>query len=1180
MPKETNYKPFSSKDFVHLHLHSDYSLLQSTIQLKPLAKRLGELDLKACALTDYGNMYGAVSFFNTMAGNEIKPIVGYEAYIASGSRFERSTALKANEKPFYRLILLAQNIEGYRNLAFLASKAFTEGFLHRPRIDMEILAERSAGLIALSSGYDEAVGHYLVNGDSGKATESAKRFEEIFGKGKFFLEIQDHVETNASDITKKIVELAKRIDIPMVATNDVHYMHREDSRAQEALIALADGRTLSENSRNSGETSLRYLRSAAEMWEIFGGELPEGLTNTVKIAEMCDFEMPQGDEHRQLPTFPIPAEFGTMSTDDYFVKVLNDGFDERKLTEWDPLLADERLKHALGEYKDRLDIEIATIKRMGFAGYFLIVWDFIKYARDKGIPVGPGRGSAAGSLAAYCMRITDVDPLQHELLFERFLNPERISMPDIDIDFCIRGRGDVIDHVTQLYGRESVCQIVTFGTMASRAAIKDVGRVLNMPYGDVDSIAKMIPPPVRGRNVSISQAIEQVPELKSAMASDAKVKDLVELALRLEGCARHTSVHAAGVVISPKPLHELVPVALSGKDELTSQYPMNDLEKVGMLKMDFLGLTTLTVISDCLASIKEKLGVTIDWTKIPNNEEKTMQLFGEGRTEAIFQFESSGMADMCRRLKPKELEDLSALNALYRPGPLDGGMIDDFIDRHRGTKPVEYIVPEMEDILGNTFGVLVYQEQIMQLAQKLAGYSLGEADLMRRAMGKKKIEEMAVHENKFIDGAVLRKIPKRTAKEIFDLMAKFADYGFNRSHSMAYAVLAFQTAYLKAHYPAHFYASVLSHEAQDSAKVYKYSTELRTMGLKLLPPDINESDEGFTPGDAAVRYGLTAIKGMGTTSVQTIVEARKAGKFTSLYDFCSQLGSGAVNRRGLESLIAAGAFDTLMPVETTSGEWRAKLTAAIELALQHGQRMAEDKVRGQSGLFGVAETGGLTSNEPLPNVEIWSQTEISKREKSAIGFYLSAHPLDSYTQLLTSLKISNFADYGELKAGDTVTMAGIISTLQVRSSKKGNRFCIFRLEDRSGGIKAIAWGDAFAKFTALLKDDEMVIAEGRIEAAEGQEPTLIINELRSLDESVATTARSINVTIPPGRGDQAYLEDIFVTLGTHNGKCAVYINLSADDAAVRVHASTMRVDGSRALQQKLEGKGCRVDWAH
>ena len=1179
MPNESKYKPFSAKDFVHLHLHSDYSLLQSTIQLKPLAARLNELDFKACAITDYGNMYGAVSFFNTMSYNGIKPIIGYEAYIAPGSRFERSSALKAGEKPFYRLVLLAKDLDGYRNLAVLASKAFTEGFLHRPRIDMELLAENSKGLIGLSSGPEEIVGHFLNTGNAQRAREVAKSLEDIFGKGLFYLEIQDHFEPSAIAATRKIVEFAGQAGLPLVATNDVHYLNRDDARAQQALIALADGRTLGENARTSAETSLRYLRSSEEMWDIFGGELPESLTNTVKIAEMIEFEMPQGDKHRQLPKYPIPPAFSSMNEDEYFVKVLNDGFDERKRTEWDPLMAAGRLKHSIEEYRERLEIEIATIKRMGFPGYFLIVWDFIRYAREKNIPVGPGRGSAAGSLAAYCMRITDVDPLQHELLFERFLNPERISMPDIDIDFCIRGRGDVIDHVTELYGRDSVCQIVTFGTMASRAAIKDVGRVLNMPYGDVERIAKMIPPPVRGRNVSISQAIKEVPELAAAMKSDPKVNDLVELALRIEGCARHTSVHAAGVVISPRPLHELVPVSMS-KDELTSQYPMNDLEKVGMLKMDFLGLTTLTVIADCLASIKEKLGETIDWTSIPNNEEKTMQLFGEGRTEAIFQFESSGMADMCRRLKPKELEDLSALNALYRPGPLDGGMIDDFIDRHKGIQPVEYIVPEMEDILGNTFGVLVYQEQIMQLAQKLAGYSLGDADLMRRAMGKKKVEEMLPHEEKFINGAVERGIKPKTAKEIFDLMAKFADYGFNRSHSMAYAVLAFQTAYLKAHYPAHFYASVLSHEAQDSAKVYKYSTELRSLGLELLPPDINESDEGFTPGESAVRYGLTAIKGMGSASVQAIVEARKQGKFTSLYDFCSRLGSGAVNRRGLESLIAAGAFDTLMPPEMSVGEWRARLTEAIDGALQHGQRAATDRERGQSGLFGGAAGDETASEAVLPSATPWTQMEISQHEKASIGFYLSAHPLDNYSGMLSGLNLRNFTELGELNSGDMVLVAGIISGLQVRQSKKGNRFCMFRLEDRSGGIKTIAWGEAFQAFSAFLKDDEMVIVGGKIEAGEGQEPTLIVNEVRSLDDSVAAAARAINITLPADRNDQAYVEDIFVTLGTHHGRCEVYLNVPAGDAVVKVHAPVTRVAGSRVLQRELESKGCRIDWTH
>ncbi|CAN5545432.1 DNA polymerase III subunit alpha [soil metagenome] len=1176
MAQKPERPTFGERDFVHLHLHTDYSLLQSTIQLKPLAKRLGELGQKSCAITDYGNMYGAVSFFNVMCEAGITPIIGTETYLKFGSRFDRSTAVEAGEKGYYNLILLARDIEGYHNLAHLSSMAFTEGMFHKPRIDMEILAEHSRGLIGLSSGLDGPVGHFLANGNVVKAMANAKSLEDIFGAGNFFLEIQDQIDERGKALTTNTVNLSKQSGMPLVATNDVHYLNQDDARAHQVLIAIGEGRTVSDSSRDTS-TAIRYLRSAEEMWEIFGSELPEALENTLKIAEMCDLNIPQGDDVRQLPTYPIPVDSGYKTIDDYFEKVLRDGFEDRKRTEWDPMLAAGTLRHTLDEYEERLNIELSTIKKMGFPGYFLIVWDFIAYARDQGIPVGPGRGSAAGSLAAYCLRITDVDPIQYELLFERFLNAERISMPDIDIDFCIRGRGKVIEHVTEVYGRESVCQIVTFGTMASRAAIKDVGRALNMPYGDVEKIAKMIPPPVRGRNVSISAALETVPELKAA-TKDRQVKELVDLALRLEGCSRHTSVHAAGVVISPKPLHELVPVALSGKDELTSQYPMGDLEKVGMLKMDFLGLTTLTVIADCLASMKEKLDVTIDWTKIPTDDKATMDLFGEGRTEAIFQFESSGMADMCRRLRPKELEDLSALNALYRPGPLDGGMIDDFIDRHRGLKPTEYIVPEMETILGNTFGVLVYQEQIMQLAQKLAGYSLGEADLMRRAMGKKKVSEMEFHREKFVDGAVERGQKKKTATEIFELMAKFADYGFNRSHSMAYALLAFQTAYLKAYYPAYFYASVLSHEAQDSAKVYKYSTELKSMGLELLPPDVNESGEGFTPIDKTVRYGLTAIKGMGTASVQAMVAARKTGKFASLYDFCGRLGSGAVNRRGLESLIAAGAFDSLMPVDTEIGGWRAQLHAAIEAALSQGQRMAEDRLRGQSGLFGVVEDGGTEAAETLPYAEPWPQSEVAKREKAAVGFYLSTHPLDNFKELLAGMRLKSIAEYDDLQSGQVVKIAGMISGLQIRTSKRGNRFGQFRFEDRSGGIKGVVLGDNFNKLSEFLADDGMFIAEGNVEAAEGQEPTLKVSSLQSLEDAESSQARELNITIPAAAPDEAYFESLYSLLERERGRVNVTLTMNAGDTRVKLEAGGLSVAGSRGLQRELENRGCRVEW--
>jgi DNA polymerase III subunit alpha len=751
-------------------------------------------------------------------------------------------------------------------------------------------------------------------------------------------------------------------------------------------------------------------------------------------------------------------------------------------------------------------------------------------------------------------------------------------MPDIDIDFCIRGRGDVIDHVTEVYGRESVCQIITFGTMASRAAIKDVGRALNLPYGDVERIAKLIPPPWRGRNISISEALERVPELKESIKKDPQVKELIDIALRLEGCSRHTSVHAAGVVISPKPLHELVPVAVSNKSELTSQYTMTDLEKVGMLKMDFLALTTLTVIDDCLKSLKDKAGVEIDWTKVSLEDAETMKVFGDGRTEAVFQFESSGMAEITRRLKPKRLEDLSALNALYRPGPLDGGMVEDFIQRHRGEKPVRFLIPQMKDILENTFGVLVYQEQIMQLAQKLAGYSLGDADLMRRAMGKKKREDMAVHEEKFINGAVERGIDKKKASEIFNLMSQFADYGFNRSHSIAYAYLAFQTAYLKAHHPAYFYAAVLSHEAQDSAKVYKYSNEFRSVGLKLLPPDINESDLGFTPHEEGVRYGLTAIKGIGESCVSAIISARADGKFKSPFDFVSRVAVGSLNRRAMESLITAGAFDSLMRPDDEVAAWRARLYNGVSDILQFGSRAWEDRTRGQTDLFGASASEEVMDLGSLPKCESWSQSEMSSHEKAAVGFYLSVHPLDNYQATLQKLAIRKLADFEEFVAGQSVFLAGLVSGLQVRYSKKGNRFATFRLEDQSGGIKCIAWGEAFGRISGLLRDDELIIAEGRVEASEGQEETLIINDIKLLADAEPMRAREAVIRLPDSIYREEFYERVFALLGEQRGECGIRLRVPAGSVETEMEMPHIRIKGSALLANELHELGCEVRW--
>jgi DNA polymerase-3 subunit alpha len=1168
-----------TKEFVHLHLHSDYSLLESAIQLKPLARRLKELDMKACAITDYGNMYGAVNFYNTMKANEIHPIIGYEAHLTFGSRFDRSTSLESGERPYYNLVLLAKDLEGYYNLAYLASKAFTEGMHYKPRIDLEILAGKSNGLVALSSGFKGFVWHHLKNGDTEKAAQKLLQMREIFGKDDFFLEIQQHDLEEERKLFGELVKFSGSNDIPLVATNDAHYLNADDARAHELLLCIGEGKTVNDLSRTTFGSDDFYLKSAQEMWQVFGDEFPQSLTNTLEIAEKCRLKLPSGD-NLALPLYPIPPDSDCRTVDEYFEKVTFLGFETRKRRVLDKMKADGALKYSFGDYLERLNIEIDIIRRMGFPGYFLIVWDFIQYAKSRDIPVGPGRGSAAGSLVAYCLEITDVDPLQYDLLFERFLNPERVSMPDIDIDFCVRGRAEVINHVTEVYGRDSVCQIATFGTMASKAAIKDVGRALNMPYSDVEKIAKLIPPPVRGRNISITQALEQVGELRQAMETDEKVKELVDLARRLEGCARHTSVHAAGVVISPKPLHELVPTAISAKNELTSQYTMTDLEKVGMLKMDFLALTTLTIINDCLKSIKQRIGAEIDWTTVSLSDEKTMALFGEGRTEAIFQFESSGMQEICRRLKPRELEDLAALNALYRPGPLDGGMVDDFILRHRGEKRVSYIVPEMKDILSNTYGILVYQEQIMQLAQKLAGYTLGEADMMRRAMGKKKREEMAVHEEKFIQGAVARHIKREKAEEIFKLMAQFADYGFNRSHSVAYALLAFQTAYLKAHYSAYFYAAVLSNESQDTAKIYKYSTELRHAGLQLLPPDVNESDSGFTPTEDAVRFGLNAIKGIGSTSVQAILEARESGPFTSLYDFTARLEPGAINRRGLESLITAGAFDSLKPPAQSINLWRACLFAAIDGSLSIAQKQWNDKIKGQNILFGAQETTNGTIDVELPVVAAWSQHKISQEEKNAIGFYLSTHPLDDYKETLTHLKIKNIVEFQGLKPGEKITMAGIVSGAQTRHSKKGNRFCIFKLEDQSTGAKCLAWSETFTKYAECLQENELLIVNGKIESNEGQEMTVIVEDAQKLADALPTRAQKVLVTLPSTeRFSEEFLDELFAMFSRNRGSCDVYFNLELDKTiSVNLLSQPIRISGTKFLENELLQKGCRVEW--
>ena len=1151
----------NKKEFVHLHLHTDYSLLDGAIRIAPLAKRAAELGMSAVAITDHGNLYGALSFYHKMRAEKVKPIIGMEAYYTRGSRREKGVAsLEPGEKATNHIVLLAKDLTGYHNLVRLSSYAYTEGFWRKPRIDRELLAKHSDGIIGLSACLSGVPPSLLLRDRFEEAARASLEFEEILGKGNYYLEIQEHGLDAQRRIRKPLVELSKRTGIPLVATNDSHYLMADDVKAHDMLLCIGTGKTINDPNRLTYGSPNYYVRSAEEMWETFGEE-PDLLYRTLEIAEKCDLVFPKTID--QVPLFPVP-EGHTIAS--YFEKVVRDGFEERRREVWQSLITSGSLRHSLSKYEERLTHEIETIKRMGYTGYFLIVWDFIRYARKKGIPVGPGRGSAAGSLVAYCLKITDVDPIEYDLLFERFLNPERVSMPDIDVDFCVRGRGDVISYVSDLYGRQNVAQIITFGTMASRAVIKDVGRALEMPYAEVEKVAKMIPPPVRGRNVSIEEAIKQNPDLRTAIDSSPQVGELIELARKLEGCARHTSVHAAGVVISPQPIHELVPVCKSQNEELTTQFVMSDLEKTGMLKMDFLALTTLTIIEDSLASIERETGRRPDLAAIPLDDGPALKLFADGLLNAVFQFESSGMVEICRKLKPESLEDLSALNALYRPGPLDGGMVDDYINRRHGRDKVTYIVPQMREILENTYGILVYQEQIMQLAQLLAGYSLGEADLMRRAMGKKKKEEMALHEEKFIRGAIERGLRQEKAEEIFSLMARFADYGFNRSHSFAYAYLAYQTAWLKAHYPTHFYAAVLSNELANTEKVARYVAEMRSFGIELLPPDVNTSHEGFTPGGQAIRFGLAAIKGLGSSAVQMILSARADGPFRTIFDFTERVDQRAINRRVLESLIKSGAFDNLHPS-------RAALVAVLDRAIEHGAKAQRDRESGQGGLFGMLDVGAPTSADiELPAVPPWSRKEQLACEKEALGFYVSGHPLAEFAGTISRLTRFDSGNIGEGTHGDEVSLGGMVVDLNLKTTKKGDRFALFRLEDQLGAVKIVCWPDVYSRHRELIDEDRVLLVSGRLELSDDGAASVIAQMVQPLETARARATRLIVVRLDEETARPASLQRLEQLVYSNPGHTPLVLNLTTSaglDVRIEPHRA-WRVNVTSRLVEDLE----------
>ncbi|PKK82528.1 MAG: DNA polymerase III subunit alpha [candidate division Zixibacteria bacterium HGW-Zixibacteria-1] len=1056
-------------NFVHLHTHSQYSLLDGACKIDPLIELAKKHRMPALAITDHGNLFGAAEFYKKATRAGIKPIIGTEAYVAAGSRFDKKPSGKYPDGGFH-LVLLAKNRTGYKNLIKLSSAGFLEGFYHRPRIDKELLREHSEGLFALTACLKGEVNWNLLHSNVDAAVQAALELRDIFGEGNFFLEMQNHGLEKEEMLIPMINTIHRQTGIPLVATNDCHYLNREDWEAHDALLCIQTGKLVSDRERMRYNTDQIYFKSAEEMTELFT-EFPEALENTIKIAEACNLEMEMG--HLHLPHFPIPEPHKDA---DEYVRYLA----EQGLT--------ERYKKTTDELKKRLDYELGIINQMGFAGYFLIVKDFIDYARTVNVPVGPGRGSAAGSLVSYCLGITNIDPIKYSLLFERFLNPERISMPDIDIDFADRGRDKIIEYVVKKYKEENVCQIITFGTMAARGVIRDVGRVLGVPYSDVDKIAKMVPFAVK---MTLEQALVDNPDLKDLYEKDVRVKKLIDLSKTLEGLARHASTHAAGVVIAPSNLTDFIPLFKGSKGEITTQFDMKMTEEIGLLKMDFLGLRTLTVIQDCLKMISENDDKEIDIDAIDLGDKKVYKLFTRGDTVGIFQFESPGMRDYLRKLKPENLTDLTVMNALYRPGPLDSGMIDVYIDRKHGRQKVEFLHPKLEKILKDTYGVIVFQEQVLQIANSLAGYSMGKADFLRKAMGKKVAELMAVQKKEFLDGCDKQKIDPKIASAVFDQIETFARYGFNKAHATGYAYVAYQCAYLKAHYPLEFMAANMTSEMDSSDRIYVLMEECRKMNIVVLPPDVNESEKGFSVSDKKIRFGLWAVKNVGEAAVEAIVEARaEGGPFVSFADFVSRVSLKSLNRRTVESLIAAGAMDTI------PGN-RAQKTTAVEAMLEFGQKVQTRS--NTADLFaGVGEA--VVRKEPeLPPDPDWSISKKLASEKEMLGFYVSGHPLDRFRSELIAFGTADTERMQAVKDGREVRLGGIISTIKLMNDKRGNRMAFVTLEDFKGTTEMIIFSDCYDKGKEHIFEDNIVMMQGRVSTREGEAPKVIVNDLYPLD---------------------------------------------------------------------------------
>jgi DNA polymerase-3 subunit alpha len=1138
-------------EFVHLHLHTEFSLLDGACRVGELLDRVAELKMPAVAVTEHGNLFSAVTFHDAALKRGIKPILGCEVYVAPGARTDRSgqPGETANH-----LVLLAETNEGFHNLIKLVSSGYTEGFYYKPRIDKALLAQHARGLIGLSSCLKGEVATGLRTDQVRKATEAAATYRDILGPDNFFLEMQYQGIEEQRIVNTGIVPLSKDLGLPLVCTNDVHYLRQTDQHPHDVLLCIGTGKSVSDEKRLKYHGDQFFLKTAEEMYQVFG-DYPEALANTVRIAERCHVMLPKGESF--LPNFAVPSGY---DVDSYFEHVARQGFAARvpRLKEAE---ARGELRRPLADYEARLTYEIQLIQRMKYSGYFLIVWDFIRHAREQGIPVGPGRGSSAGSLVAYSMKITDVDPLHFDLYFERFLNPERVSLPDIDVDFCERRRGEVITYVTEKYGRENVAQIITFGTMKAKAVVRDVGRVMEMPISDVDRVAKLIPNQLE---MTLDLAVQESPPLAELEQRDERVKSLLEVARRLEGMTRHASVHAAGVVITPQPLTEFVPLYRSQKDEgeITTQWAMKEIERVGLLKMDFLGLSTLTLLDDAVKHIQETTGDTIDLMDIPLDDAKSYQIFQNGQTHGVFQFESSGMRDTLRKARPQCLEDLIALNALYRPGPLRGGVVDDYIARKHGRVEVKYELPQIEPLLRETYGVMAYQEQVMRVASELAGFTLGQADELRRAMGKKDAAKMQAQRDGFINGCKSRGVPEKKAAKVFELMEYFAGYGFPKAHSTTYALLAYQTAYLKANYPRHFMAALLTIESQSSEKVALYLAECRELGVPVLPPDINASAWQFIVEPDGVRFGLGAVKGAGEGAIRSILQTRTelGGRITSVFELVEHVDLRLVNKKVLESLVKAGAFDILAPGGRDEYlAWRPRILAGLDRILDHGGRHQRDRVQGQEQLFGGEDAAApIDDAAALPAVQAWSETEALAFEKEALGLYMSGHPLQRYAAAMATAGARRLGDMTQSEAD--VAIGGVITGVRPLKTKKGDRMAAFNLEDEAAKVEAVVFPDAFAKFGAQVINDALVLVRGKYERDEDTGGRMVVSEITPLDVVRERAVRDVEIRLPARNFGRDGMRRLAELLDRHPGdrRVSFVVDVNGSGPAIRVRASTAR----------------------